>query len=201
MGQAQAVTSFDFEAYLAWEAEQTERHEWVDGEVFAMTGARDAHNRIAGNIFVALKLAMKGTACRTFMADMKLHVEADDSAFYPDVFVSCDPRDREPQADLAKRHPGLIVEVISESTGAYDRGRKFEAYRRLPSLQEVLFVEQDRRHVDLFRRNREGRWELFPVGEDGRLQLESVAAALSVEQIYEDVLPAVDPAAGSSTLS
>jgi Uma2 family endonuclease len=133
------------------------------------------------------------------MADMKLYVEADDSAFYPDVFVTCDPRDRTVQADLAKRHPCLIVEVISGSTGAYDRGRKFEAYRRLPSLQEVLFIEQDRQQADLFRRNRDGRWELFPVGEDGSLTLESVGAVLTLAQIYEDVLPAAGSAGNGVT--
>ncbi len=188
MGQAQPVSRFDFATYLAWEAEQPERHEWVDGEVFAMTGARDAHNRIAGNFYVALHQALRGSPCRVFMSDMKLHVESADAAFYPDVFVTCDARDRSPEADLAKQHPLLIVEVLSDSTAAYDRGRKFELYRQLPQLQEVLFVEQHRMQIDLFRRNAQGRWELYPAGEGETLELASVALSLPLMQVYEEVL-------------
>jgi Uma2 family endonuclease len=185
---------FDFAAYMDWEAQQPERHEWVDGEIFAMTGARDAHNQIAGNLYMALRVALRGTPCRAFISDMKLHVEAADAVFYPDVLVTCDARDRRPEADLAKRHPLLIVEVLSDSTAAYDRGRKFELYRRLPELQEVLFIAQDRMQLDLFRRNGQGRWELYPAAEGEVLRLESVGLDLAVAQVYQDVLPEEAPA-------
>ena len=194
MGQAQPVSRFDFAAYMDWEARQPERHEWVDGEIFAMTGARDAHNQIAGNLYMALRVALRGTPCRAFISDMKLHVEAADAVFYPDVLVTCDSRDRGPEADLAKRHPLLIVEVLSDSTAAYDRGRKFELYRRLPELQEVLFIAQDRMQLDLFRRNGQGRWELYPAAEGEILRLESVGLDLAVAQVYQDVLPEEAPA-------
>lgn len=189
MGQAQPVSRFDYASYLAWEVEQVERHEWVDGDVFAMTGARDAHNRIAGNLYVALHQALRGSPCRVFMSDMKLRVDAADAVFYPDVFVTCDPRDRAPDADLVKQHPLLIVEVLSDSTAAYDRGRKFELCRRLPELQELLFVDQERLQIDLFRRNGQGRWELYPAGEGEILRLESLGLDLAVAQVYQDVLP------------
>jgi Uma2 family endonuclease len=185
---------FDFAAYMDWEAQQPERHEWVDGEIFAMTGARDAHNQIAGNLYMALRVALRGTPCRAFISDMKLHVEAADAVFYPDVLVTCDARDRGPEADLAKRHPLLIVEVLSDSTAAYDRGRKFELYRRLQELQEVLFIAQDRMQLDLFRRNGQGRWELYPAAEGEVLRLESVGLDLAVAQVYQDVLPEEAPA-------
>jgi Uma2 family endonuclease len=185
---------FDFAAYMDWEAQQPERHEWVDGEIFAMTGARDAHNQIAGNLYMALRVALRGTPCRAFISDMKLHVEAADAVFYPDVLVTCDARDRRPEADLAKRHPLLIVEVLSDSTAAYDRGRKFELYRRLQELQEVLFIAQDRMQLDLFRRNGQGRWELYPAAEGEVLRLESVGLDLAVAQVYQDVLPEEAPA-------
>lgn len=194
MGQAQPVSRFDFAAYMDWEAQQPERHEWVDGEIFAMTGARDAHNQIAGNLYMALRVALRGTPCRAFISDMKLHVEAADAVFYPDVLVTCDARDRGPEADLAKRHPLLIVEVLSDSTAAYDRGRKFELYRRLQELQEVLFIAQDRMQLDLFRRNGQGRWELYPAAEGEVLRLESVGLDLAVAQVYQDVLPEEAPA-------
>lgn len=194
MGQAQPVSRFDFDAYMDWEAQQPERHEWVDGEIFAMTGARDAHKQIAGNLYMALRVALRGTPCRAFISDMKLHVEAADAVFYPDVLVTCDARDRGPEADLAKRHPLLIVEVLSDSTAAYDRGRKFELYRRLQELQEVLFIAQDRMQLDLFRRNGQGRWELYPAADGEVLRLESVGLDLAVAQVYQDVLPEEAPA-------
>lgn len=188
MGLAQPAPKFDFDSYTAWEAEQPERHEWVDGEVFAMTGARDAHNRIAGNVYMALRQALRGTPCRTFMSDMKLHAEEAVASFYPDVMVTCDPRDLTDEADLAKRHAKLVVEVISDSTGAYDRGRKFEIYRSMPSVEEVVFVEQTRMQVDLFRRNAQGRWELYPSGAGEVVAMSSLGLTLPVASVYEDVL-------------
>jgi Uma2 family endonuclease len=125
-----------------------------------------------------------------FMSDMKLRVATADAVFYPDVFVTCDARDRSPDADLVKQHPLLIVEVLSDSTAAYDRGRKFELYRQLPDLQEVMFVATDRMQVDLFRRNAQGRWELYPAGEDGTLELANSAIKLPIAEVYADVLMA-----------
>lgn len=101
--------------------------------------------------------------------------------------VTCDPRDRAPGADTAKRHPVLIVEVLSESTAAYDRGLKFEQYRTIDTLREYLLVEQDRRHVDLFRRDADGRWLLIAGDSQADVVLESVGQTLSVAAIYEDV--------------
>lgn len=108
--------------------------------------------------------------------------------------MTCEARDRGPDADLAKRHPRLIVEVLSDSTAAYDRGRKFELYRRLPELQEVLFIAQDRMQPHLFRRNGYGRWELYPAAEGEILRLESVRLDLAEAQVYQDGLPEEAPA-------
>lgn len=176
--------------YLEWEAQQTDRHELVDGEVYAMTGARDAHNRVALNIASFLKSALRGTPCRTFMADMKLHIDSPDAYVYPDVFVTCDERDRTADADLAKRHAVVVAEVLSESTAAYDRGRKFELYRSLAELRELLFVEPERMSIDLFRRDDGGLWVLHPLQSGREIRLQSLQLALPVEAIYEDVLPA-----------
>lgn len=187
MGAPQAKPIFSIEDYLAWEAQQPERHEYLQGEVFAMTGARDAHNTIAGNLLVQLRNSLRGGPCRVYISDMKLRVDAADAVFYPDLMVTCDPRDRGPEADIHKRHPKLIVEVLSESTAAYDRGRKFEVYRTIDTLQEVLLVEQDRRHVDLFRREADGRWVLESYGPKGEVPLASVGVRLTLDSIYEDV--------------
>jgi Uma2 family endonuclease len=173
--------------YLEWEAGQEERHEYIAGEVFALTGARDEHNSIALNVAASLKAALRGTLCRAFIADMKLQVEAVDAFFYPDVFVTCDGRDKGPAADLVKRHPCLVVEILSESTAAYDRGLKFEYYQKLDTLQEYLLLEQDRRHADLFRKNGDGLWVLHPINDQGSVTLNSISATLDMDTIYEDV--------------
>ena len=186
-----------FEAYMAWEAEQPERHEFFAGEVFAMTGARATHNTIALNIAVALRDVLRNTSCRVFISDMKLHVASADASFYPDVFVSCDPRDRSPDAELVQRHPQLVVEVLSDSTAAFDRGQKFEAYRSLDSLAAYLLVEQHRPHADLFVRNAEGLWVLNPVGEGGTLTITSMGVELPMAAVYEGVAFGVQASAGA----
>lgn len=182
---------FDAAAYLDWEETQPERHEFIAGEVFAMAGGSDAHYTIGLNFAAALKSELRASPCRPFIAGMKVQIEAADAVLYPDVFVTCDDRDREPAADLAKRHPLLVVEVLSASTGAYDRGRKFELYQQIPELREYLLIEQDRAHADLFRKNDEGRWVLYPAGPGDVLTLASVGVDLPLATLYEDVeLPA-----------
>lgn len=187
MGLPQLKPRFSLDDYMTWEAEQTERHEYLDGDVFAMTGARDAHNTVALNIASALREKLRGSPCRAFIADMKLRVDAADAVFYPDVLVTCDARDKTPAADTAKRHPCLIVEVLSDSTAAYDRGLKFELYRRIETLREVLLVEQDRRHIDVFRLGEAGRWVLESCSGEGSIMLESIGVRLDMGTIYEDV--------------
>ena len=176
-----------FDAYMAWEAGQAERHEFLAGEVFAMTGARATHNTIALNVALALREALRGTPCRVFIADMKLHVASANAAFYPDVFVSCDPRDRAADAELVQRHAQLVVEVLSDSTAAFDRGQKFEAYRSLDSLTAYLLVEQHRPHADLFLRNAEGLWVLNPVGQDESLTIAPPGVVLPMAAVYEGI--------------
>ena len=138
-------------------------------------------------IAVALRAALRGTPCRTFIADMKLHAAKANASFYPDVFVSCDPRDRAADAELVQRHPQLVVEVLSDSTAAFDRGQKFEAYRTLDSLTAYLLVEQNRVHADLFSRNSEGHWVLASFGSRDIVSILPLAVVLPMESIYADV--------------
>ena len=126
MAQPQIQPRLDLEAYLAWEETQIERHEYLAGEVFAMSSGTDAHYTILGNFFAGLNASLSGTPCRPFVSEMKVHIETADAVLYPDGFVTCDTRDKTPEAALAKAHPTLIAEVLSDSTAAYDRGRKFE---------------------------------------------------------------------------
>ena len=192
LARVYALTADD---YLAGEALSPIRHEYVAGEVFAMAGATEEHATIALNFASLLRAQVRGGPCRVYIADMKLRVEAADAFFYPDVFVTCDPRDA--GESLAKRHPSLICEVLSESTEAYDRGGKFAAYRTLDSLNEYLLIDSRSRSVEVFRRQPDG-WLLAPVAPDGQLELMSLGFRCTVDALYEDVVfptPANPPAA------
>ena len=194
MGVQQHPLNFSLDDFMQWESQQSERHEYINGEIFEMTGARDGHNTISGNLFAALRSSLRGSPCRPFIADMKLRIDAPDASFYPDVMVTCDARDKTPETDLAKQHPALIVEVLSESTAAYDRGLKFECYRNIEILKEYLLIEEDRRHADLFRRREEdGLWVLYASGATDDVVLESVGVRLSMDVLYEDVAFPVSP--------
>ena len=135
MGHAARQPAMTAAEFLAWEAGQVERHEFVSGEVFAMAGAGAGHAMVAGNLYMALRQHLRGTPCRTFMSDMKLHAETSGSYFYPDVFVTCSASDRTSQ--LVMREPTLVIEVLSPGTAAYDRGAKFAHYRQFPDLRSL----------------------------------------------------------------
>jgi Uma2 family endonuclease len=173
------------EEFLAWDATQPERHDFVDGEVFAMAGAEDRHVTTCGNLYMALRQHLAGTPCRTFMADMKLHAQASDSYFYPDVLVTCSPIDR--ASALVKREPTLLVEVLSPSTAAYDRGEKFARYRQISSLAEVVFIDLDSRRCDVFRKAPDGLWVLHPFERGDALKLASVGLELPAERLFAEV--------------
>ncbi len=195
MSNLARVYALTTEDYLAGEVLSPIRHEYVAGEVFAMAGATEEHATIAGNLFALLHAQVRGGPCRVYIADMKLRVEAADAFFYPDVFVTCDARDT--SESLAKRHPSLICEVLSESTEAYDRGGKFAAYRTLETLSEYLLIDSRSRSVEVFRRQPDG-WLLAPVAPDGQLELMSLGFRCTVDALYEDVVfptPANPPAA------
>ncbi len=171
--------------YLAGEETAPIKHQYVAGEVFAMAGAGEAHVTVAGNLFALLRNHVRGGPCRVYIADMKVRVEQADAFYYPDLFVTCDPADG--REKLFKRNPTLVVEVLSDSTAAFDRGTKFAHYRRLASLREYVLIEPERPAIDTFRRGAEGGWVLHPVIEDGELVLASIDFRCPVAAVYEDV--------------
>lgn len=185
MGLPLSQNRFDADAYLAWEAGQPDRSEYVAGEVFAMVGVRRVHATVAGNVFSALREHLRGTPCLPFIADMKLRVASADAFFYPDVMVTCDRGDR--KADLFVEHPKLIVEVLSDSTAAYDRGAKFAAYRRIDALQEYVLIDVDARRIEVYRRRPSNEWLLHDYAGEPSCRLESVALTLTVQTVFEDV--------------
>ena len=188
MGHAAQKPVFTASEYLAWEAGQTERHEFVDGDVLAVAGAEDRHVTVSGNLYMALREHLTGSPCRTYMSDMKLNVAAANQYFYPDVLVTCSPLD---QANATvKSEPKLIVEVLSPSTAAYDRGLKFGLYRALPSLQEYVLVDIDTRNTDCYRKGADGLWVLHPFSKGDAVVLASVALEISAAQLFAEVAEA-----------
>jgi len=138
------------------------------------------------NLASMLRNHVRGSPCRVYIADMKVRVESADAFYYPDVFVTCDPADsREKQF---KRNPILVIEVLSNSTAAFDRGAKFAHYRQLDSLLEYGLIEPERPSVDIFRRNAEGGWVLDPAAEGGELVFTSVDFRCPLTAVYEDVV-------------
>ncbi len=177
------------EAYLAGERSAEQRHEYLDGDVYAMAGESKAHNTICGNIYVALRAILRGSPCRVFMEDVKVRIQTVHSErfYYPDVMVACgggsDP--------YFETQPKLIIEVLSDATERTDRADKFHAYRQLESLEEYVLVAQDTRRVEVFRRRTGWEWELF-VAEGVTIALDAVDAALDLAAIYQDIDPAVE---------
>jgi Uma2 family endonuclease len=170
--------------YLAWENDQPERHEFYRGEIFAMVGARRVHGLIGLNLGAALKLHLKGSPCRAFVEGMKVQV-ADDAVFYPDVFATCDVRDL--RTEMIFRHPKLIIEVLSESTQAYDRGLKFAAYRALDSLLEYVMVDPDTRRVEVYRRNERGLFELHDQTGREAVEFACVGFTLPMAEVFDGI--------------
>jgi Uma2 family endonuclease len=170
--------------YLDWEPTQEDRYEYWDGEVVAMSGGTRNHNRISGNWFKLLDNALLNRDCDVYIADVKVQVEPGRKYFYPDVVVTCDKNDDDAQI---VQFPCLIIEVLSPSTEAVDRGAKFARYRQFTSLQEYVLVQVDRPKVEVFRRNKNNQWVLSEYDLDDRLLLESIGVEIAIADLYRQV--------------
>ncbi len=185
MGLAEKKVEYiSIEDYLEGEKISPIKYEYIDGEVYAMAGASDRHNRLSVNILKALDDHLEQSDCEAFIADMKVQASAT-VFYYPDVMVACDGLDADP---YYRKQPRLIVEVTSPSTEQIDRTEKLSAYKQIKSLKEYVIVSQDAVRIDVYRRMRGDRWQwelLSDVSEE--LRLESVGLTLSVAQIYRRV--------------
>ncbi len=170
------------EEYFALEQAEDQRYEYHAGEVFAMAGGTESHALISANILVGLSNALRGKPCRVYGSDMKLYVRDLDKFCYPDVQVLCEKGIRH---GLYVENPVLVVEVLSDSTESYDRGRKFEQYRSIESLQHYLLIDQYRKHVELYERKSSQRW-LLTEPQDC-VVLSGLDISLEVDEIYRQV--------------
>lgn len=183
MGAFAVSSRLSVEDYLAGEEIGEIRNEYVGGEVYAMTGASRAHGLIALNLGAFLRPLLRGGDCQAFVSDMKvrLQIAGDDVFYYPDLVMTCDPDDR--ASDYCQA-PCLVVEILSPKTRRIDRREKFLAYTSIPSLRGYLLVSQDRRQVELFRREHGWNPEVF---HDGAVPLTCLEAMLPLEAVYEGV--------------
>ncbi|HEX8231344.1 MAG TPA: Uma2 family endonuclease [Chloroflexia bacterium] len=178
------------EQYLALERKAQSRSEYVNGGIYAMSGASREHNLISLNIAGELRAQLRGQPCEVYISDMRVKVSATGMYTYPDVVAVCsEPVFEDAQVDTLT-NPTVIVEVLSPSTEGYDRGEKFAHYRRLESLQEYVLVAQDKVRVEHFVRldDTSGQWVLTEISEPGgTLHLTSIGCELSLRDIYDRV--------------
>jgi Uma2 family endonuclease len=180
--------------FLEWENAQPDRNEYYRGEVFAMTGGRRTHGCVVTNLIRHLGNQLDGSPCRVFSESMKLQI-ADDTILYPDVFVTCDRDDL--STDQVFRAPTVVIEVLSPSTQAYDRSKKFALYRRLASLKEYVLVDPDTRRVESFRVGPGGLWSLHDMSENPALDLAFPPCTVAMQDLFAGVDP--DGHGGRST--
>jgi Uma2 family endonuclease len=170
--------------YIEGERHSEVRHEYVDGHVYAMAGASDEHNRIAGNIFSELRERLRGRRCEPFINDMKVRIPPAfaEAFYYPDVLVVCDPTDN---AKYYRERPTVIIEVLSPETERTDRREKAIAYRQLPTLETYVLVEQDRMALTVLRRAEVG-WQAERLqGPAALFRVPSIGIEIPLERIYE----------------
>jgi Uma2 family endonuclease len=173
------------EVYLAWEREQVGKNEFYDGLIYAMSGGTLSHASVSLNIASALKEKLRDGPCLPFTSDVRVHVSEANSYFYPDVTVTCDPADLSGVEGI--RAPSVIIEVLSLSTAAFDRGDKFAAYRTLLSLQDYILVDPETKRVERFSRNADGTWQMTDVTGTQTLHIPSLETEIPLAAIFENV--------------
>jgi Uma2 family endonuclease len=183
MGLPQPKLFLTVEEYLLGERDGTTRHEYILGQIYAMAGGSDWHNRISGNFFKKLDSALENKKCEVFIADMKIRLEPD-TFYYPDVVVSCDdpPTDR-----YFRNQPVLLIEVLSPSTERIDQNEKLAAYKTIPSLREYAIVWQDAPRVLLYRKTESGWQSQMIADPDQVVVFESIGVTMTLDEIYRNV--------------
>lgn len=172
------------EQYLALEEKSPVKHEYINGYIYAMAGASDPHVTVTGNIFTMIRNHLRGSGCRVFFTDMKTRIETLNRFYYPDVMVTCD--DRDTALLNYKKFPCLIIEILSDSTEAFDRGDKFADYQNIETLQEYVLIDVKKPKLDCFRKNAQGLWVLQSYKES-YFELQNINFQGTIDDLYEDV--------------
>ena len=172
--------------FLSWENSLSDvRHEFVGGEVFAMTGTMRQHNEVVMNLVMQLRPALNGTPCRVFAVDIKVRVEAANAYFYPDLVITCSEKDLDVSGPAVLTEPSVIIEVSSPSTAEYEVAGKFSRYRMLPSLKEYVIVAPLTHGATVFRRLDNGHWEV--ISEESHLTLSAIDFTCPFTELFANV--------------
>ncbi len=195
-GEAVATPYVSYADYLAMEEKSLTKHEWLDGVVYdmealGMSGGTPDHAALAMAVGGLLMAQLRGKPCRVFSSDLRVRIAATQLSTYPDISVVCRKLETADDDPHAATNPTLIVEVLSGSSEAYDRGKKFAHYRRIPSLREYVLVAQNERRIEVWRKSEAGQWTLAQeVGAGESAALASIGCTLAVDEVYEDPLAA-----------
>ena len=175
-----------FRDYLAHEEASNTKHEYLDGQIYAMAGGTPEHSALIASVTTHLSNQVRGGHCRVHMSDLRIRVVGTGLATYPDVAVVCGVWERDPEDSRTILNPTVIVEVSSPSTEAYDRGEKLEHYKRIPSLRACLLVAHDRREIELWTRDGSEAWKRSLVVSGQVAEIAAASARLDVDAVYDD---------------
>lgn len=170
------------EEYFTWEEQQLEKHELIDGQVYAMTGGSVNHSRIAIRFATMVDTHLDASSCIIGNSDLRVNILGTNNYTYPDISVTCDDRDKTTTQYIT--YPCLIIEVLSKTTEAYDRGGKFRMYQNNPVLKDYLLVSSTAMEIDLYHKNDAGQWMIINYGEGDTIELKSISLSFPIQQIY-----------------
>ena len=177
---------YTIEEYLEMEKESDLKHEYYRGEIFAMSGPKVQHNIIAGNIFGDLKNKLKGSRCRPFSSDQRIHIPSNTLFTYPDISVVCGEINTLNNDKWNILNPCVLIEILSPSTRSYDRGEKFWFYRAIQTLKEYVIVDSENIQLEIFRVNERGHWELEEyTNTRDKLFIKTIDVYIELTEIYE----------------
>ena len=176
------------EAYLEAEREASEKHEYYQGEIFAMSGASVRHNRIFTNLFLDIGIKLKGKGCFPYGSDLRIHIPKNTLYTYPDISVICgEPELTDDKFDTAT-NPSVIIELLSNSTRNYDKGEKFSLYRDINSLQEYILIDTEKIHVEKHIRNADNSWQLTDYKSiENSFSISTIQLGFLLKDIYEGI--------------
>lgn len=187
MGDAAPVAEHSYEDYLALERSTDQRHEWVDGAVYAMAGGTPSHSRLSAQMIIELGRITGDGPCGVHTSDQKVRPRAGRFASYPDVAVVCGDVQTHPDDPQAIVNPTVLVEVLSDSTEAWDRAGKFRRYRALTTLRDYVLVSQHEACIEVYSRRDDGVWELREGGPGERVPLSAFEGSIDVDRVYRGV--------------
>ena len=194
MGLPQLKPRLTEAQYLSWENSLGgQRHEFVDGEIFAMTGTRKSHNRVVLNLAPKLDAMLRGTPCEVFAIDVKVRVAEANAYFYPDIVVACPDQALEEDDPLVIDSPKVISEVASPSTSEYDAMGKFARYRLSPTLMEYVLISADNHDLTVHRKQADGQWVIADASIPQTLELKSLGLSIPFAEIFANVRYVVPP--------